>query len=149
VAEFKYFGTTVTNQNVIQEEINACYDSVQNPLSSRLLSINGKIRIHKILSLSVVLHGWDTWSVTLRAEQTESVWEQRSEENIWTEEGEVTGEWRRLLNGELRNLYYSPSIIAIKDITSAVSRNNFPWCLFIHICYRYMFRPLFPSSGGI
>ena len=43
--EFQYLGTTLTNQNSIQEEIksrlksgNACYYSVQNLLSSRLLS---------------------------------------------------------------------------------------------------------------
>jgi hypothetical protein len=45
VSQFKYLGTTVTNQNLIQEEIkrrlnssNACNHSVQNLLSSRLLS---------------------------------------------------------------------------------------------------------------
>ena len=45
VEEFKYLGTTLTNQNSIQEEIksrlklgNACYHSVQNLLSSSLLS---------------------------------------------------------------------------------------------------------------
>jgi len=45
VEEVKYLGTTLTNQNYIQEEIksrlksgNACYHSVQNPLSSSLLS---------------------------------------------------------------------------------------------------------------
>jgi len=50
VEEFKYLGTTLTNQNSIQEEIksrlklgNACYYSVQNLLSSRLLSKNLKI----------------------------------------------------------------------------------------------------------
>ena len=49
VEEFKYFGTTLTNQNSIAEEIksrlrsgNACYHSVQNLLSSRLLSKNFK-----------------------------------------------------------------------------------------------------------
>jgi hypothetical protein len=43
VSQFKYFGTTVTNQNLIQEEItsgNASYHSVHNLLSSRLLSKN-------------------------------------------------------------------------------------------------------------
>jgi len=47
VEEFKYLGTTLTNQNFIQEEIkrrlkpgNACYHSVQNLLSSSLLSKN-------------------------------------------------------------------------------------------------------------
>ncbi len=45
VEEFKYLGTTLTNQNSIQKEIkgrlklgNACYHSVQNYLSSSLLS---------------------------------------------------------------------------------------------------------------
>jgi hypothetical protein len=45
--------TTVTNQNLIQEEIkrrgNACYHSVQNLLSFHLLSKNIKIRIHKTI----------------------------------------------------------------------------------------------------
>ena len=47
VEEFKYLGTTLTNQNSIQEEIksrlrsgNACYHSAQNFLSSSLLSKN-------------------------------------------------------------------------------------------------------------
>jgi hypothetical protein len=56
VSQFKYLETTVTNQNLIQEEIkrrlnsgNACYHSVQNLLSSRLLSKNLKIRIYKTI----------------------------------------------------------------------------------------------------
>jgi hypothetical protein len=51
VEEFKYFGM-LTTQNSIQAEIksrlnlgNACYYSVQNLLSSRLLSKNLKIKI--------------------------------------------------------------------------------------------------------
>jgi len=50
VDEFKYLGTTLTHQNSIAEEIksklrsgSACYHSVQNLLSSRLLSRNLKI----------------------------------------------------------------------------------------------------------
>jgi hypothetical protein len=52
VAQFRYKGTTITNKNLIQEEIkrrlnsgNACYYSAQNLLSSRLLSKNVKIGI--------------------------------------------------------------------------------------------------------
>jgi hypothetical protein len=55
VSQFNYFGVTVTNQNLIQEEIkwrlisgNACYHSVQNLLASRLLAQIVKIRIYEM-----------------------------------------------------------------------------------------------------
>jgi hypothetical protein len=75
---------TVTNQNFIQEEIkrrlnsgNACYPSVQNLLSSRLLSKNLKIRIYKTIILPVILYGCETWSLTLREEHSLWVFENR------------------------------------------------------------------------
>jgi len=67
VEEFKYLGTTLTNQNSIAEEIksrlrsgSACYHSVQNPLSSRLPSKNLKIKIYRTIILPVVLYGCET-----------------------------------------------------------------------------------------
>jgi hypothetical protein len=70
-SQFKYLGMTVTNQNLIQEEIkrrlnsgNVCYHSVQNLLSSRLLSKNLKIRVYKTI-IFVVLNGCETWPLTL------------------------------------------------------------------------------------
>jgi hypothetical protein len=52
---FKYFGTTVTYQNFIREEIkrrmNACHHLFQNLLSPRLLSKNVNIRIYRIWPL--------------------------------------------------------------------------------------------------
>jgi hypothetical protein len=71
VAQFKDL-QILTNQNLIQENIKrlnsgkACYHSVQKLLSSRLLSKNGNIRIHKNLILPVVLYVYETWSLTLR-----------------------------------------------------------------------------------
>jgi len=62
VEEFKYLGTILTNQNSIPEEIksrlrsaNACCHSVQNLLSSRLLSKNVKIKIYRTIILPHVL----------------------------------------------------------------------------------------------
>jgi len=56
VEGFKYLGTALTNQNSIAEEIksrlksgNACYHSVQNLWSSRLLSKNLKIKIYRTI----------------------------------------------------------------------------------------------------
>ena len=76
VEEFKYLGTTLTNQNSIQEKIkirlksgNACYYSVQNILSSSLLSKNLKINIYGTIILPVVLCECETWSLTLREER--------------------------------------------------------------------------------
>ena len=84
VEEFKYLGTTLTNKNSIQEEIksrlkpgNACYHSVQNLLSSNLLSKNFKIKICRTIILPVVLYGCETWSLTLREERRLRVSENR------------------------------------------------------------------------
>ena len=48
---------------------SACYHSVQNIFSSRLLSKNLKIKIYRTIILPVVLCGCGTWSLTLREER--------------------------------------------------------------------------------
>jgi hypothetical protein len=121
VSQFKYLGTTVTNQNLIQEEIkrrlnsgNACYHSVQSLLSSHLLSKNLKIRIYKTIILPVVLYGCETWSLTLREEHRLRVFENRMLRRIFgPKRDEVTGEWRKLHNKVHHDLYSSLSIIRI------------------------------------
>jgi hypothetical protein len=60
----------------------------------------------------VVLYGSETWSLTLREEHTLRVLENRVLRRIFgLKRDEVTGEWRKLHNEELRDLYPSPSII--------------------------------------
>ena len=82
--EFKYLGTTLTNQNYIQEEIksrlksgNACYHSVQNLMPSSFLSKNLKIKIYRTIILHVVLYGCETWSLVWREERRLRVFENR------------------------------------------------------------------------
>jgi hypothetical protein len=111
--EFKYLGATLMNRNSIHEEIKS-YHLVQNLLSSRLLSKNTKIRVYRTIILPVVLYGCETWSLTLREEQRLRVFENRVLRKIFGPKGdEVTGEWRRLHNKELTDLYSSPNIIWI------------------------------------
>jgi hypothetical protein len=76
VEYFKYLGTILTNQNFIKEEIKsrlkpgiACYNLVQNLLSSSLLSKNLKIKSQRTIILSAVLNGCNIWSLTLREER--------------------------------------------------------------------------------
>ena len=63
---------------------SACYHSVQNLLSSRLLSKNLKTKIYRTIILPFVLYGCETWSLTLREERKLRVFENSVEENIWT-----------------------------------------------------------------
>jgi hypothetical protein len=73
-----------------------------------------KIRIYKTIILPTVLYGCETWSLTLREEHRLRVSDKRVLRKIFIPKGdEVTGEWRKLHNEELRNLYSSPSIIRI------------------------------------
>jgi hypothetical protein len=99
-------GTNLTNQNSIQEEIksrlksgNACYHSVQNILSSSLLSKNIQIKIYRITILPVVLYGCETWSLTLREERRLRVFENGVLRRIFgPTRDEVTGDWRKQYN---------------------------------------------------
>jgi hypothetical protein len=101
VEEFKYLGTTLTNQNSIVEENksrlssgNACHHSV-------LLSKNLKIKIYRTI-IFPVLYGCETWSLTLQEERKLRVFENKVLRSIFgPRRDEVMGDWRRLHNKEL------------------------------------------------
>jgi hypothetical protein len=58
-----------------------------------------------------LLYGCETWSLTLREEHRLRVFENRVLRIFGPKWDEVTGEWRKLHNEELRDFYSSPSII--------------------------------------
>jgi len=81
---FKYFAATLKNQNSVPEEVKsrvksgiACYHSVQNLLSSSLLSKNIKGKIYRTTILPLILYGCETWPLTLRKEHRLKVFENR------------------------------------------------------------------------
>ena len=119
VEEFKYLGRTLTKQNSIHVELksrvkseNACYHSVQNLLSSNLLSKNLKIKIHRTIISPVVLYGCETWFFTLRDECRLRVLENRVLRGIFgSMRNQETREWRKLHYEERSDLYCSPNII--------------------------------------
>jgi hypothetical protein len=120
VEKFKCLGTTLTNQNDIRDEINcrlnsgnAYYYSVQNFLSSRLISKTLKIKIYKTVILLVVLYGCETWSLTLGEKHRLRVLENRVLRRIFGPKREEDRSWRKLHNDELHSLYSSPNIVRV------------------------------------
>ena len=80
---------------------------MQNLLSSRLLSKNLKIKICRTITLSVVLYGCETWSLSLRDERKLRVFENMVLRIFGPRREEVTGEWRRLHNEELNEMSWA------------------------------------------
>ena len=75
-------------------------------LSSSLLPKKLKIEIYRTIILPVVLYGCETWSLTLREERRLRVFENRVLRRVFGPKRDgVTGEWRKLHNEELSNLY--------------------------------------------
>jgi hypothetical protein len=118
VAQFRCLGT-ITNQNLIQEEIKGRLTSVMlatiqsRTAFSRLLSKNIESRIYKSIILLVVFYGCKTSSLTLRAEHKLRVFEYRVLRRIFgLKRDEVIEGWRKLHN-ERHDLYFSPCIIRV------------------------------------
>jgi len=81
-------------------------------LSSSLPSKTIQIKIYRTIILPIVLYGCETWLLTLREEHRLRVSENRVLRRVFgPKREEVTGEWRKLYNKELNDLYLSPSTV--------------------------------------
>ena len=73
-----------------------------------------RLKIYRTIILPVVLYGCETWSLTLREERRLRVFENMV---LWRVFGpkrdKVTGEWRRMHNEELNDLYSLPNIVRV------------------------------------
>jgi len=72
-----------------------------------------KIKIYRNIILPVVLYGCETWSFTVREKRRLRVFEKSVLRRIFGPKDEITGEWRKLHNEELNELYSSPNIIQV------------------------------------
>jgi len=64
--------------------------------------------------MPVVLYGCETWSLTLREERRLRVFENRVLRRLFgSKKDEVTGEWRKLHNEDLRDLNSLPNIVRV------------------------------------
>ena len=73
---------------------------------------NKNTKIYRSITLLVVLYRCKIWSLILREELMLRVNEQGMLRGIsWPKRDKVTGEWRKLHNEELNDLYFSPNII--------------------------------------
>ena len=70
--------------------------------------------VYRTIILPIVLYGCETWSLTLREECRLRVFENRVLRRVFGPKwDEVTGEWRKLHNEELRDLYSLPNIVRV------------------------------------
>jgi hypothetical protein len=93
-----------------------------------LLPKNVKVKIYRTVILPAVLYGYETWSLILKEGYGLRVLENRVlRKEYGPKRDEVTGEWRRLHNEELNDLYSSPNIIRVfkyNEMGGACSRDT-------------------------
>jgi len=72
------------------------------------------INIYRTVILPVVLYGYETWSFIFREKCRLGVFENRVLRKIFgSKRDDIIGEWRKLHNEELSDLYSSPNIIRV------------------------------------
>jgi len=120
VEDFKYMGSTLTNQILSRKKLRAEWRQGMLIIRRRIFCHTvcypkiWRFKIYKIIILRVVLYGCETWSLTLREKRRLRVFRKMALRIIFgPKRGEVTREGRKLHNEELNDLYHSPSIFRV------------------------------------
>ena len=96
----------------VQYKLCAIHQSL--PCSASAIFYHCNKLNYRTIILPVILYGCESWSLTLREERRLRVFENGVLRRIFgTKRDEVTGEWRKLHNEELKGLYSSPNIVRV------------------------------------
>ena len=129
VDSFKYLGSTVTTENIIEEEVKLRIASaargswsVSKVLNSNILSRRTRLKSYKTIIRPILTYGCGTLRLTKGLEWKLEVFEngilRRICRPVWDAE---LGQWRRRHNRELREMTYMPLI------TSSIMAQRLRW----------------------
>jgi len=100
-------------QNAVKQKVSGL-TSLCKYLSFIVLSNTLRIKIYITIILPVVLYGCKTWSLTLMEERRLRVFEKRVLRRIFGHnKDEATGEWRKVHNEDLNDLFCSPNSVRV------------------------------------
>ena len=118
VSKTKYLGTTVTKDNLIEEEIkeriaagNRASFANQKTLHSKLMSKKTKMQLYKALVRPVVVYGSECWVLTENIKQKLLVFERKVLRRIFGPTQKANGEWRLKTNEELEEAINNENIV--------------------------------------
>jgi len=118
LSEGKYLGTTVTKDNLIEEEIkeriaagNRASFANQKILQSKLISKKTKMKLYKALIRPVVVYGSECWVLTENIKQKLLVFERKILRRIFGPTQKANGEWRLKTNEELEEAINNKNIL--------------------------------------
>jgi len=118
VNKTKYLGTTVTGDNLTEEEIkernaasNRASFANQKLLQSKLISKKTKMKFYKALIRPVAVYGSECWVLTENIKQKLLVFERKILRRIFGPTQKANGEWRLKTNEELEEAINNKNIV--------------------------------------
>jgi hypothetical protein len=109
VKNVKYLGTTVTKDNLIEEEIkeriengNQAFLANKMIFQSKLISKKSKIKLYKVLIRPVVVYGSECWTLTENIKQKLMVFERRILRRIFGPTQKADGDSKQMRNWKMQ-----------------------------------------------